>query len=204
MCVQYAIWLLKGCVYRWQTEWSEVYASGPEVLADLQRIVEKYKLMQYIRLRHELTYAAWDEDAGKWRLRIRHTGVASGGEDVEIEDTADILLLGVGWLSRPKWPKIPGLREFRGRLLHTAQWDVGDLDGAEVPQDWHDKAVGVIGNVRLFSCADSLLTLNDWHGRVGLVWHSNRAGPSAQGRLAGKLCSLKNMDIVLLCCAEGV
>jgi cation diffusion facilitator CzcD-associated flavoprotein CzcO len=143
-----------------QSEWSEIYASGPEILADLHRIVEKYKLMQYIRLRHELTHATWDEDAGNWRLRIRHAGAVSGG-DVEIDDTADVLLLGVGLLSRPKWPDIPGLRDFQGRLLHTAQWDVGDSDGPGVPQDWYDKTVGVIGNVTfifLLLLCDSLFT----------------------------------------------
>ena len=34
-------------------------------------MVEKYKLMKYIRLQHELTYARWDEGSGKWNLRIR-------------------------------------------------------------------------------------------------------------------------------------
>ena len=133
----------------WQTEWSEIYASGPEIVADLRRIVDKYKLMSHIRLRHELMYAAWDEDAGIWHLRVRRTG--QEGAEVEIEDTADVLFLGVGWLNRPWWPDIPGLREFRGCLLHTALWDVGDKDGAQdnngVPQTWRNKAVGVIGNV---------------------------------------------------------
>jgi cation diffusion facilitator CzcD-associated flavoprotein CzcO len=112
----------------------------------MRRIVEKYKLMKYIRLRHELMHAAWDENAGLWRLRVR----SAGGE--EIEDTADVLLLGVGLLNRPKWPDIPGLPEFRGRLLHTAQWDVGtsDVDDDGVPHTWHDKVVGVIGNVNSF------------------------------------------------------
>lgn len=117
----------------------------------MRRIVEKYKLMKYIRLRHELSHAAWDENAGRWRLRIRRVGME------EIEDTADVLFLGVGLLNRPRWPDIPGLREFRGRLLHTALWDVGtlDVDGSldddGVPHTWHDKVVGVIGNVKLVS-----------------------------------------------------
>lgn len=113
----------------------------------MRRIVEKYKLMKYIRLRHELTHAAWDENPGLWRLRVRRAG------EEEIEDTADVLLLGVGLLNRPKWPDIPGLPEFRGRLLHTAQWDVGtsDVDDDGVPHTWHDKVVGVIGNVKLVS-----------------------------------------------------
>ncbi|KAI9510792.1 FAD/NAD-P-binding domain-containing protein [Russula earlei] len=127
------------------TEWSKIYASGAEILADLQRIVEKYKLNKYMRFRHELTHAAWDEHAGLWRLRVRRTG-----EIAEFEDTADVLFLGVGPLNRPMWPDIPGLRGFRGFLLHTAHWDVGNVDGAQdndgIPQTWNDKVVGVIGN----------------------------------------------------------
>ncbi|KAI0293370.1 FAD/NAD-binding domain-containing protein [Multifurca ochricompacta] len=151
------------------TEWSEIYASGPEILADMRRIVDKYKLMKYVRLGHELTHAAWDEEAGVWRLRItirQQNGGEGENETVEeIEDTADVLFLGIGWLNRPKWPKeISGLRDFRGLLVHTSQWDVvgdsldaqrdnsnnnndnGNGDNNGVPWDWHNKAVGVIGN----------------------------------------------------------
>ena len=139
-----------------QAEWSEIYASGAEILGDLRRIVDKYKLMDYIRLRHELTHAAWDEVASLWRLRVRRASGNKAGEEVEVEDTADVLFLGVGWLSRPRWPDIPGLRGFQGRLLHTAMWDVGDVDGAQdndgVPQTWRDKAVGIIGNVGPLLC----------------------------------------------------
>jgi cation diffusion facilitator CzcD-associated flavoprotein CzcO len=119
--------------------------------------------MDYIRLRHELMYAAWDEDAGLWRLRIRRTCHEEAMTVAEFDDTADVLILGVGWLSRPRWPDIPGLRGFQGRLLHTALWDVADTDGAQhnhgVPQTWRDKAVGVIGNVTPF--LHSLSSLND-------------------------------------------
>ncbi|KAI0275484.1 hypothetical protein BC834DRAFT_52657 [Gloeopeniophorella convolvens] len=90
-------------------EWSGVYASGPEILADMQRIIQKYKLMRYIRLQHELTHAAWDEEAGVQRLRILHG-------DKEVEDTADIVFLGMRLLSRQKWPNILGLQDFKGRL----------------------------------------------------------------------------------------
>jgi cation diffusion facilitator CzcD-associated flavoprotein CzcO len=139
----------------WQTEWAGIYANGPEILTNLRRIVDKYKLMDYIRFRHELTHAKWDEEAGQWHLRVRRTPTDNVGPTVEIEDTADVLFLGVGWLNRPKWPDIPGLREFQGRLLHTALWDVGDADGVRdndgVPRTWRHKAVGVIGNVSPFS-----------------------------------------------------
>ncbi len=101
-------------------------------------MVEKYKLMPYIKLEHELTHASWDHAAGKWNLQIRHG-------DAEFADTADVLFLGVGILHRWAWPDIPGLRDFGGRLLHSAQWDVSD---GTWEKDWGDKAVGVVGNVR--------------------------------------------------------
>lgn len=107
--------------------------------------------MHYIKLQHELMHASWDDVTGKWQLRIRHG-------DTEIEDTADILFLAVGTLSRWSWPDIPNLRDFRGHVLHTAQWDLTDGDSwEEGVKDWGNRVVGVIGNVRSCDLSRSLL-----------------------------------------------
>ena len=128
--------------------------------------------MQYIRLQHELTHASWDDTAGKWRLRIRHPKFPRGTDDAhdgvpglleassisdahtpvddlfeEFEDTADILFLGTGTLSRLLWPDIDGLKDFDGRLVHSAHWDISDGAWEEGVKDWGDKSVGVIGLV---------------------------------------------------------
>ncbi|KAI0053474.1 FAD/NAD-P-binding domain-containing protein [Auriscalpium vulgare] len=128
------------------TQWSGFYAPGSEILAYLQRVVEKYKLMKYIRLKHELLHARWDEPTGKWHLRIRRSG---GDVDEEFDDIADVLFIGTGSLSRWKWPDIEGLKEFGGPLVHSANWDVGGegVDSWEDSvKDWAGKKVGVIGN----------------------------------------------------------
>jgi len=39
-----------------------------EILAYLQGVVDKYKLMKYIRLEHELKNVRWDEATGKWHV----------------------------------------------------------------------------------------------------------------------------------------
>ena len=44
---------------------------------------------------------------------------------------------GFGGLSRPAYPSIPGLEDFRGALFHSAQWDHG--------VELRDRRVGVIG-----------------------------------------------------------
>ena len=101
--------------------------------------MDKYKLIPYIRLQHEMTSARWDEGNAKWNVTIR-----SGSEGREFTDTADILFLGVGGLSRWRWPDIDGLNSFGGTLVHSAQWNVSD---ETMDQSWKEKNVAVIGNV---------------------------------------------------------
>ncbi|KAI0091294.1 FAD/NAD-P-binding domain-containing protein [Irpex rosettiformis] len=120
------------------TQWSKFYSCGAEIQASIERVVDKYKLRDCIRLQHELTYAKWDERSGKWTIRVRYTG--NGNKQVaEIEETCDILVLGVGSLCRWNWPKIEGLKDFKGLLAHTADYTIDD-------KDVEGKRVGVIGN----------------------------------------------------------
>ncbi|KAJ6548136.1 FAD/NAD-binding domain-containing protein [Mycena vulgaris] len=122
-----------------QAQWSRLFSTGPEILADIERIVDKYKIRKCIHLEHELTRAQFDAVSGKWTVRIRHRGK-------EFEDSCDVLLLCVGSLSRYHWPDIEGLEKFSGTLVHSAQWDVGDGAWEDGVKDWGDKTVGIIGN----------------------------------------------------------
>jgi hypothetical protein len=38
-------------------------------------------------------------------------------------DEGDIVIQGTGSLNNWKWPNIPGLHDFKGKLLHSARWD---------------------------------------------------------------------------------
>ncbi|KAH7925133.1 FAD/NAD(P)-binding domain-containing protein [Leucogyrophana mollusca] len=128
------------------TEWSSFYAPAPEIRAYLERIVDKYKLSKYIKLQHELIHARYDESSGKWHLKLRRPVAESTSDQPqyeEIEDTADFVLCGAGGLSRWSWPDIEGLKSFKGKLLHSADWETDDWK--EGVKDWGDKRVGVIG-----------------------------------------------------------
>ena len=127
--------------------------------------------MRYIKLQHRVVHARYDEPTGKWHLRIRRprnpgtrpkTSLpppnvrgqpAPEGEAEELyeefEDTADLLFTGVGSLSRWKWPEIDGLKDFKGKLFHTADFELGDESKPwqEAVHEWKDKRVGVIGVV---------------------------------------------------------
>ncbi|KAI0777099.1 FAD/NAD(P)-binding domain-containing protein [Irpex lacteus] len=121
-----------------QSQWSKFYSPGSEIQANAERIVDKYKLREYIHLGHELTYAKWDQSSGKWTIRVRHSAV-DAQEEEEFEETCDILLLCVGSLSRWHWPDIPGLKDFKGPVVHSAQWNLDE-------QSIEGKRVGVVGN----------------------------------------------------------
>ena len=67
--------------------------------------MEKYDLMRFIRLEHELTHATYEEKSGKWHFKIRRSthgksdsAVGSAGADCieEIEDSADLFISATG------------------------------------------------------------------------------------------------------------
>ena len=111
-------------------------------------MVEKYKLGPYLKLRHQLVHAKYDEPSGRWLLRIRKTVVTPQGEhSEEFDDVADFLFTGVGLISRWSWPEIEGLKSFGGKLFHSADFDTGDKTWQEAAREWSDKRVAVVGVV---------------------------------------------------------
>ena len=93
-------------------DWSRTYSKQAEIWDYMRRVAEDYGVMPYIRFEHEVTGAQWDEEAQHWSL------ASSRGEI-----TADVVVAGIGGLSEPSIPLIPGLDSFRGPAFHTAAWD---------------------------------------------------------------------------------
>lgn len=134
-----------------QTDWSSFYAPGPEILAYLQSVVDKYKLMPYIKLQHEVLDARYDEPTAKWHVRIRRrSGTDAQGAptfDEDFTDTADVFITGLGIFSKWSWPDIEGLKDFGGKLLHSADFGEENQHWRDIVKGWKDKKVGVIGIV---------------------------------------------------------
>jgi cation diffusion facilitator CzcD-associated flavoprotein CzcO len=102
--------------------WSRLFAPGPELKRYAEHIADKYDLRRRMRLRTAVESARWDEDEQRW-----HVSTGTG------PITARYLVAATGFLSQPKWPDIPGLQDFAGAVLHTAQWDAGvELRGRRV------------------------------------------------------------------------
>ncbi len=109
-------------------DWTNPYASAPEILAYMQHCADKYGVTAHVRLNTEVREAAWDEYASQWRVR------AVNGSEYR----GQVLIAAQGMFNEPSWPEIPGLRSFAGPLFHTARWDhTVQIAGARV---------GVIGS----------------------------------------------------------
>ncbi len=103
-------------------EWTRRYAPQAEIWEYLRECARRFDLLPHIRFDCELREASWDEGGQKWRLETS-TGPM----------TAEVVVAGVGALSDPAVPALPGLEQFRGRSFHSARWDHGyDLTGRRV------------------------------------------------------------------------
>ncbi|HEY3186516.1 MAG TPA: NAD(P)/FAD-dependent oxidoreductase [Solirubrobacteraceae bacterium] len=94
-------------------DWTKRFSPREEILAYLDHCVAAHGLDEHLRLGTDVTRAAFDEDARRWRLET------AAGETIE----ADVVITATGQLSRPSIPRIPGLERFEGRAFHSARWE---------------------------------------------------------------------------------
>jgi cation diffusion facilitator CzcD-associated flavoprotein CzcO len=103
-------------------DWTDTYSKQPEIWDYLRACSDRYGIGPHIRLGHEVTGAEWDDGERSWRIET------SGGSY-----TADVFVVGMGPLSEPRTPDLPGLERFEGATFHSGNWDHDyDLTGKRV------------------------------------------------------------------------
>lgn len=108
--------------FRLKSDWSRVYAPAPEIWEYLQETAREEGLMPHIRFGADLVSATWDDAAKQWHV------VTTNGDF-----RAQVLVTAMGHLADAKYPDIPGLTDFAGVLMHSAEWDHSvDLSGKRV------------------------------------------------------------------------
>lgn len=108
-------------------DWTTFSPKGPEMQDYLVRVSHKYGIRDNIRFETLATKLRWDEDEQLWFVGIRDK------EGREETLRANVVINAHGPLDRWKWPTIPGLHEFAGKLMHSARWDSSiDLKGKRV------------------------------------------------------------------------
>jgi cation diffusion facilitator CzcD-associated flavoprotein CzcO len=102
--------------------WTRSFSAQAEIHAYLRDCVDRFGIRPHLRFHTEVLAARWDDAAQHWHLQTT-TG----------ELTAQVLLGGMGALSEPSIPDLPGLADFTGTVFHSARWDHDhDLTGERV------------------------------------------------------------------------
>src|SRR5436190_14699064 len=91
-------------------EWTQTYSPQPEIRDYLRRCTDEFGIRPHVRLRHEVIEAAWDDEAQRWRIETNEGSLS-----------ARVLVSGLGPLTEPKIPDIPGLEDFEGETFHSAR-----------------------------------------------------------------------------------
>jgi cyclohexanone monooxygenase len=110
----------------WQ--WTERYASQPEILRYLNHVADRFDLKRDIVFNTRVTSTIFDESTNRW------TVVADQGERV----SARFCVMATGCLSTSKLPEVKGIETFQGKTYHTGHWPHEGVD-------FTGQRVGVIG-----------------------------------------------------------
>ena len=110
----------------WQ--WSEKYATQPEILRYLGFVADRYDLRRDIRFGTKVKAANWDDTRERWQL------VTDNGASISCR----YYIMATGCLSAPKPPEIDGVKDFKGAVYFTGRWP---HDGVNLA----GKRVAVIG-----------------------------------------------------------
>ncbi|KAJ6027895.1 uncharacterized protein N7446_003505 [Penicillium canescens] len=113
--------------------WSSTYASSKEIFDYFKGFHFRFNLSEKTKVGHQVIGAKWDESTAKWNIDIKDRA-----KHTVIHDLCDVLVNAGGILNAWRWPAIPGLHDFRGKLVHSAAWDES--------LDLTNKHVGLIGN----------------------------------------------------------
>ncbi|KAH8697928.1 hypothetical protein BGW36DRAFT_450673 [Talaromyces proteolyticus] len=129
-------------------DWPGYYASSEQIFDYMKQVSKRHGCDDLFAYGHEVVSAKWDDVAGVWNLVVKADGV-------ELDDYCHVLINASGVLksvfnflsSFPsqfrgsvinwKWPNIPGIETYQGKLMHSAEWDTS--------YDYSGKRLAVIG-----------------------------------------------------------
>lgn len=104
-------------------DWSKRYAPWQEIQQYILDVTARYGLRSHIQFNQEVVSAVFNEGTGRWVIKT------AAGDTV----MARHWVLASGPLHVPAIPKIKGLERFKGKVMHSAQWDHAyDLTGKRV------------------------------------------------------------------------
>jgi cation diffusion facilitator CzcD-associated flavoprotein CzcO len=108
--------------------WSRKFSPQPEIQAYIERCADKYDVRRHVQLNTEVQSFNFDEARGLWLAHL--------ADDQTL--AAHHVIFATGGLHLPAFPDIPGMQDFQGPAMHSAQWDHS--------VEFSNKRVAVIGS----------------------------------------------------------
>jgi len=109
-------------------EWTERYASQPEILKYINHVADRFDLRRDIQLNTRVVQAAFNVGDARWHI------ATDAGDAV----SAKFCIMATGCLSSTNLPNFDGITDFHGPTYHTGNWPHETID-------FSGKRVGIIG-----------------------------------------------------------
>jgi 4-hydroxyacetophenone monooxygenase len=107
-------------------DWTRYFSAREEIHAYLKKVASEQNVLPQIRLNTELLSSRWDEDEKCW------LSVLKSPEGLQ-QFKSRVLVSAIGQLNDPLTAKFAGDEQFRGQIIHSADWPDGiDLEGKRV------------------------------------------------------------------------
>ncbi|KAM4066542.1 pyridine nucleotide-disulfide oxidoreductase [Hirsutella rhossiliensis] len=158
------------------------FSYGPEIRRHAEAIAVHWRLADKAVFRTHARSLAWDEDASRWRVCLAQARGLAKSDVVNMNVCAQFVVLANGVLNHPKAPKIPGIGDFAGPMMHTGRWDYGISGGSPDNASlmgFKGKRVGIIGTgATAVQCVPELAK---WAGHV-LVFQRTPSAVDERGQ----------------------
>lgn len=128
----YGYFALNGIIPEW--EWSETFASQPEMLRYINYAADKMDVRKHYKFSTKVTKAHYSNEGRLWNVTL---------DDGEVL-TCRFLISATGPLSATRMPDIAGIESFEGESYHSSRWPTNP-DGTTKNVDFTGKRVGIIG-----------------------------------------------------------
>ncbi len=103
-------------------EWTRSFSKQPEIQRYIERVAERYDVLDKHVFDCDVTSARWNDDDALWEI-----------ESTQGSFTAKVIVSAVGALCEPALPNIKGIETFTGEIFHSARWNHdADLTGKRV------------------------------------------------------------------------
>ncbi|KAK7943416.1 uncharacterized protein PG986_012529 [Apiospora aurea] len=124
------------------------YAYGEDIRRYLESVAERWGLDSKGVFRTRVDRLTWDEDRRCWVIALEQCRGPKVKDSIRLTVTAQYVILANGILNHPKAPKIEGLDNFKGAMMHASRWDYSISGGSPTDPSLtklKGKKVGIIG-----------------------------------------------------------